>query len=324
MSLKKYIKTNFDYDVSGLTAYVDEQSPDLIVRSVSEAKTLGYITIQEGVKKTEELKLMDDSITYQASGSCALTPSGNTVFTDRAIGVESLGYMKKFCNKDLAGFWTQLALRSGANEENKDLPFEEQLTSYLLQLHAHELDKLIWRGNKSTGTGNLAMMNGYAQFLTTGAGCVNLNTSSTVAITNSNAYDVFYECFTNTPSNVAEASDLICFTGRENFNKLMKNLVDSNFFHYSPSAIATMNEVILPGTDMKIVKVNGLNTKDDIYTGRASEFVFGTDLTSDFESFDLWYSQDDDVIYIRSQFRAGVQVPFLNQIGVWHGTSSPS
>ena len=133
-----------------------------------------------------------------------------------------------------------------------------------------------------------------------------------------------YECFTNTPSNVAEASDLVCFTGRENFNKLMKNLVDSNFFHYSPSAIATMNEVILPGTDMKIVKVNGLNTKDDIYTGRASEFVFGTDLTSDFESFDLWYSQDDDLIYIRSQFRAGVQVPFLNQLGVWHGTSSPS
>ena len=75
---------------------------------------------------------------------------------------------------------------------------------------------------------------------------------------------------------------------------------------------------------MRIIKVNGLNGKDDIYTGRGSQFVFGTDLSSDFENFDLWYSLDDDVIYLRSKFRAGVQVPFLDQIGVFHGTSSPS
>jgi hypothetical protein len=82
--------------------------------------------------------------------------------------------------------------------------------------------------------------------------------------------------------------------------------------------------LILPGTNMRIVKVNGLNGLDNIYTGRASQFVFGTDLSSDFENFDLWYSQDDDVIYLRSKFRAGVQVPFLSQIGVWNGTGSPN
>jgi len=193
-----------------------------------------------------------------------------------------------------------------------------------LQLHALELDKLIWRGNKSTGAGNLQWMNGYRQFLTTGNGCVNLNTSSTSSIDASNAYDVFYECFSNTPEAVAEATDFICFTGRENFNFLMKNLVDLNFFHYSPAQVATMDEVIVPGTDMRVVKVPGLNTLDNIYTGKASQFVFGTDLSSDFDNYDLWYSQDDDVIYVRSKFRAGVQVPFLDQIGVWNGTGSPN
>jgi hypothetical protein len=140
----------------------------------------------------------------------------------------------------------------------------------------------------------------------------------------SNAFDVFYECFVNTPANVAEANDFICFTGRENFNFLTKNLVDDNLFHYNPANIGDLNELILPGTNMRIVKVNGLNGLDNIYTGRASHFVFGTDLSSDFENFDLWFSQDDDVIYLRSKFRAGVQVPFLNQIGVWNGTSSPN
>ena len=323
MSLKKFIKQKFDYDVSGLAAYVDEQREDLITRSVTEAKTLRYITIQEGIKGSEEIKLLDDTLTYQA-GDCEMPPAGDTVFTDRAIAVETLGYMKKFCQKDLAGFWTQLALTPGASAEDKNLPFEAQITNYLLSLHALELDKLIWKGNKATGTGNLQWMNGYRQFLTTGNGCVNLNTSSVASIDASNAYDVFYECFTNTPEAVAESADFVCFAGRENFNYLMKNLVDLNFFHYSPAQIATMEEIIVPGTDMRVVKVPGLNTLDNIYTGKASHFVFGTDLSSDFDNYDLWYSQDDDVIYIRSKFRAGVQVPFLDQIGVWNGTGSPN
>jgi len=323
MSLKRTMQEKFAYDVSGLASYVDEQRDALTVRAVTEAKTLQYINIQEGIKGSEEIKLMDDSIVYQA-GDCSMTPSGDTVFTDRAIAVETLGFMKSFCNKDLAGFWTQLGLRPGAMAEDKELPFEQQIIDYLLKLHSYELDKLIWKGNKSTGSGNLAFMNGYRSFLTTGNGCVDLNGTATASISASNAYDVFYECFENTPSNIAESGDLICFTGRENFNFLMKDLVDQNFFHYSPANIATMDEIIVPGTNMRVVKVNGLNGLDNIYTGRASEFVFGTDLRSDFDNFELWYSQDDDVLYLRSKFRAGVQVPFLNQIGVWNGTSSPN
>jgi len=323
MSLKKYLSSNFDFDVSGLAAYVDEQSQELLVKQVTAGKTLEQITIQEGVKGSAEIKLMDDSLVYQA-GDCTMTASGDTVFTDRAISVETLGYMKKFCQKDLAGFWTQLNLRAGAMAEDEELPFEALIIEYIQTLQSNELDKLIWRGNKSTGTGNLAFMNGFRSILTTGAGCVNLNTSSVASITNANAYDVFYEVFENSPEAVAESADFKCFTGRENFNKLIKNLVDLNFFYYSPEQIASMDSVVVPGTDMVVSKVVGLNTLDNIYTGRASHFIFGTDLTGDLDQFELWYSKDDDVLYMRSKFRAGVQVPYLDQIGVWNGTSSPN
>ena len=323
MSLKKYIETRFDFDVTGLGAYVDEQSDEILVKQVTAGRTLEKITIQEGIKGSSEIKLMDDSVVYQA-GDCTMTASGDTVFTDRAISVETLGFMKKFCQKDLDGFWTQLNLRAGAMAEDEELPFEAQIVEYLLNLHSNELDKLIWKGNKSTGTGNLAFMNGFRQFLTTGNGCVDLNTSAVASITNSNAYDVFYEVFENSVEAVAESDDFVCFTGRENFNKLIKNLVDLNFFHYSPDQIAELNEVTVPGTDMVVSKVVGLNQLDNIYTGRASHFIFGTDLTGDLDQFTLFYSQDDDVIYLRSKFRAGVQVPFLDQIGVWNGTGSPN
>lgn len=318
MSIKKYVKSNFDYDVSGLSPYVDDQREDLIHRSVTEAQTLSYIAIQQGIKGTEDLKLLNDSIVYQ-TGDCSMSPSGDTIFTDRQISVETIGYLKKFCQKDLAGFWTQLALRPGAMAEDKTLPFEQVLINYLLELHAFELEKLIWQGNKVSGSGNLAFMNGFNSFLTVANGCVDLNLSGATQIDATNAFDIFYEAFINTPSNVAEGQDFICFTGRENFNFLLKNLVDLNMFHYNPAQIGTMNEILLPGTNMRIVKVNGLNGTTKIYTGRASHFYFGTDLSSDFESYDLWYSFDDDVIYLRSKFRAGVQVPFLNQVGTFEG-----
>jgi hypothetical protein len=318
MSIKKYVKSNFDYDVNGLAPYVDDQREDLIHRSVTEAQTLSYIAIQQGIKGSEELKLLNDSIVYQ-SGDCSMSPSGDTIFTDRAIAVETIGYLKRFCQKDLAGFWTQLALRPGAMAEDKTLPFEQILINYLLELHAFELEKLIWQGNKATGVGNLAFMNGFNQFLTVANGCVDLNTTGTSSIDATNAFDIFYEAFTNTPSNIAEGQDFICFTGRENFNFLLKNLVDLNLYNYNPTQIATLSELLLPGTNMRVVKVNGLNGTTKIYTGRASHFFFGTDLSSDFESYDLWYSFDDDVIYLRSKFRAGVQVPFLNQVGTYEG-----
>jgi hypothetical protein len=318
MSIKKYVKSNFDYDVSGLAPYVDDQREDLIHRSVTEAQTLSYIAIQQGIKGTEDLKLLNDSIVYQ-NGDCSMSPSGDTIFTDRQISVETIGYLKKFCQKDLAGFWTQLALRPGAMAEDKTLPFEQVLINYLLELHAFELEKLIWQGDKISGSGNLAFMNGFNSFLTVANGCVDLNQSGTSSIDATNAFAIFYEAFTNTPSNVAEGQDFICFTGRENFNFLLKNLVDLNMFHYNPAQIGTMNEILLPGTNMRVVKLNGLNGTTKIYTGRASHFYFGTDLSSDFESYDLWYSFDDDVIYLRSKFRAGVQVPFLNQVGTYEG-----
>jgi hypothetical protein len=315
-SLKQIIKQKFDYDVADLGAYVDEQRNELLVRQVTEARTLQLIKTQEGIKGTEKLKLLSDTLTYQTA-DCEMTDLGETRFSDRQITVEPIGYKKGFCNDDLVGFWTQLALPAGAMAQNKELPFEALITNYILSLNALELDKLIWKGNKTTGSGNLAFMNGFASFLTVANGCTNLNPSNATAINAGNAYDLFYDMFNSMDSAVAESPEKVAFCGRENFNYLVKNLVDLNFFHYSPADIASMTSVIIPGTDLTVEKVPGLNGDSRVFVGKRSAFTFGTDLASDSSNFELWYSQDDDKLYIRSKFKAGVQVPFLNEIGVF-------
>lgn len=324
MSLKKLIKSKFDYDVSDLSAYVDEQREELLTRQVSEARTLQLINIQTGIKGSEKLKLVNTDIEYQ-TGTCGMTESGDVTFSDRQITVEPIGWMKGFCNEDLVGFWTQMGLRPGAQAQQSELPFQQVLTDFMLRKNAIELDKLIWKGNKSTGTGNLAFINGFNQFLTLGNGCVDLNVSGASAITASNAYDLFfdaYEAMQLANSAVADAEDSVFFCGKETLTKLRRNMIALNFFTFTPD-LDPMTQPLF-GTTKTVHAVEGLNGTNKIRFGKRSEFVFGTDLSSDYDNFELWYEQKDDKLYIRSKFRAGVQVPFLDQIGVFDLVGSPS
>lgn len=323
MSLRKFIKSNFNYDVSDLSAYVDEQRNELLTRQVTEARTLQLINIQTGIKHAEKLKLLNDTIIYQ-DGDCGMTPQGDTEFSDRVITVKTLGFMKEFCNKDLEGFWTQLGLRAGAMAEDKDLPFQQQLVNFILEKHALQLDNLIWKGDENLPSGNLSKMNGFNKLLTLANGCIDINGGYS-AITSSNAYALFYDAYLAMQAvnaSLTEDNDTVFFCGVETLSKLRLNMINLNFFTFTPNLNA--NTQPLFGTSKIVEAVPGLAGTNKIFIGKRSEMVFGTDLTSDLDNFELWYSQDADKIFMRSKFRAGVQVPFLDQIGVFDPTNSPS
>lgn len=318
MSLKAQAQS-FGYDMTDLSDYVNQNSTELLVRQVTEAKTLAIINIQEGIKHKEIMKIADTTLEYQVA-DCEMTNGSDIKYTEREISVATIGFKKKICQKDLAAFWTNQTLRAGTANEDKEMPFEAQLTNFILKLQAKALDSMIWKSDSALTSGNLQFFDGFQKILTVSAGCTELNLSGATSITNSNGYAIAYECYVNSLEDVVEdgdAGDFVALCGRQTFHKVIKNLVDLDFFHFSPNDIASMESVTIPGTDMVLTKLPGLTGTDQIYTGKASHMTFGTDLSGDFDALEIWYSQDDDVIYIRSKFRAGVQVPFLNEIGVW-------
>jgi len=324
MSLKKFIKSKFDYDVSDLSAYVDEQRDELLTRQVTEARTLSLINIQTGIKGSEKLKLVNTDIVYQTA-DCEMTPSGGVDFSDRQISVEDIGFYKGFCNSDLVGFWTQLGLRPGASAEMKEMPFQQLLVDYMLKKHALQLDNLIWKGDKALPSGNLSFMNGYNKLLTVSAGCVDLNIGGVSAITASNAYQVLfsaYEAMQAVNTAVSEDEDAVIFCGIETLTKLRTNMINLNFFTFTPNLDPRTQPLF--GTTKVVEAVPGLDGTNKIFFGKRTDMVFGTDLESDFDNIELWYEQKDDKLYLRNKFRAGVQVPFLDQIGVFDLTNSPS
>jgi hypothetical protein len=321
MSVKNLVKSKFDYDVSALPAYIDQERDQLLVRQVTDARSLNYVTVQSGVKGTEALKLMTTQVVYQ-TGGCGMTPSGNTVFTNRNITVNPIGYMQKFCNENLVGKWTQKALRAGLASQNEALPFEEAFTNHILELNALEVDKLIWQGDTDLVSGNLSFANGFKKNVTVGGGAVDL--SGVGAITTTNAFSKFRQMTALMPQEIAEATDFTYFVDRATFLALMNNMIDLNLFHFNPTQLGDLVEFTFP-TIGRVVSIPGLNGANVIYCGKAEEFIVGTDLESDFDELKIWYSEDNDDIRVRSKFRLGTQVPFPAQIGRYDGAVvSPS
>jgi hypothetical protein len=197
---------NFDFDTSGLSAYADENSDVLHRRSVLTGTTISMVRVQEDVKGTAKIKLLNDSITYQAADDCSMTADGNsTVFTDKNIVTVKQGFLKQFCQDDLSGFWTRLALRGGAMAENETLIFEEELMDYILELHSAALEGLVWTGDTSGSD----LIDGWATQMVADAVIPNSNSAGVTAMSSSNAYAQFLATARLMPTAVRKKEDKV-------------------------------------------------------------------------------------------------------------------
>jgi hypothetical protein len=333
MSLRKQIKSQFDYDVSGLTNYVEEKEDQVLVLAVTGAPTLDAIRVETGIKGTQRVHTLDADVNYQDASSCGLENNGDVTLGEFDLTTHAIGYKMKFCNKDLIGKYPQTWLTAGAQAEDENLPIEERIINRIVTKNNFELEKLIWRGDSALSSGNLQFFNGFKTLFDASSIVTELNGfggSNIVAnITSANAYDVFYsvaERMDAVNEGIADSGEMIIFTDRTKFSMLTKNLVGLNLFHFDPDSKRSRYEIEMPGTDIKVRVATGLSGAGNggIYVGKSSELTFGTDLESDSDSFRIWYSEDDDVIYVQNKFRAGVNVPFFDQIGKFTITGSSS
>ena len=75
-------------------------------------------------------------------------------------------------------------------------------------------------------------------------------------------------------------------------------------------------EYMLPGTNVRVIAVPGM-ADDKAVAGRLSNFFYGTDLESDMETFDLWYSKDNREFRIDVSFIAGVQIAYPSEVAYY-------
>ena len=275
-----------------LSVYVDENKLDLIRKSVLGAKTINYLNIQSDVVGKTKINLLDTTVQFGDGSACGWNEAGTSTITQREINPASIKVNMSFCDKAMQKYFMnhQIAVAAGRST----LPFEEQFIAGVVEGVGKKLEDAIWNGVNI----NSVQYDGFVQIVTKSA-----TTGSTV-------YDSVRNLYNGIPS--ASLMDTVIFIGIDGFRSLAGELTAKNLYHYDPKVDEAF-EMVLPGTTTKVIGVPGLDGSNKAYAINTKHAFYGTDMQNDNETFDFWYSKDNQEFRLAINFVEGVQVAFPDE-----------
>jgi hypothetical protein len=307
-----------------LSAYTKQLVEPLLTSAVIGAKTQqmimdGGIVIPKA-KSVVAIPLMDTDAVFQADG-CGYSPSGTTSFTQRSITVGKIQVSETICPKNFEAYFTQEALRQGSNYQ--DFGNTQFLDAYLAKKNARiaaQIETAIWQGDiTGSGGANLNKFDGLQKQLDNGSpidanvsGYTGVSGSPIATITVSNVVAATEGIYKAIPAEVMAKGDVKIFVGYDWYRLLILAYRALNLFSYNPQDVNAQS-FILPGTNIEIVPVNGLNTTGDAYAMSVANMALAVDLENEENNYRVWYSEDNDEVRTKVSFKVGVNVAFTNE-----------
>lgn len=289
--------------MTSLTAYVEQRRLPLIKEAVLKAKSASLFNLQTDIKTSAALNLLSTDVEFGDGLTCGWDEAGTQTLSQRVLTTGNIKINMAYCDKAMLKYWTQYQVRVAAGQ--KTLPFEEDFISGVVENVKAAIETAIWQGDTTSQTNNLKYFDGLLKILKDAAGTVD------VTITGTSAYDDVMAVYNAIPEKVLDGASIL--VGADTFRKFVQELVAKNYFHYSGENLN--GEIMLPGSQVKVIAVNGLNGTDKIIAGQLDKnFFYGCDMMNDEEKFEMWYSQDFREFRLAIEFNAGVQVAFPDEI----------
>jgi hypothetical protein len=309
------------FSVGTLANYTKENEKLLVVSSVLGSKTASLIkeagTVLVGVKSSEQINIMDTDAIFQDGSSCGFNASGLTSFTQRTVTVGKIKVNEALCLKDLEAKYLQKALPAGSSYDS--MIYSEEYSKRKAEKIAQQLEKTLWVGATGSVDVNLNKFSGITTLITADGGAV-VNANSIAlhgvvetAITDANVISIFDDIYKAIPAQVVDKDDIAIFCGMDTFRTYTVKLKSSNLFHYKYDEAAN-GQFFLPGTNVRVIAVQGLNGTNDIVAARISNFYIGTDLLNEEERFELFFAKEADQMRFVSEFKMGINFAFPDEI----------
>jgi len=314
-------------DLSALTNYVKENELQLTSAAIFSAKTASLIeakgNVQVGIKSAETINILTTDAVFQAGGTCGFSSSGTTTITQRTITVGKIKVQESICPKVFEAKYTQKALKEGSSYDY--MAYATEFTAQKVQRIGAALETAIWQGDTTSGTANLNKFNGFATIINAlgfgGSGDpINGNTSALTTLTKSNVRQAVDEIFQAIPAALLDKDDFVIFCGNDTFREYVVALRDANLFNYTVDAVNM--EIIVAGTNVRLIGVNGLNTTDYMVGICMSNMYLGTDMLNEQDRFELFYAKEADEMRFVVEFKLGVQVAFTDEVVFWKKASA--
>jgi hypothetical protein len=306
---------------SGLSAYTKQLVKPLLTSAVFEAKTQQLILangiVIPNVKSSVAIPLMESDAVF-GTQSCSFDASGTTTFSQRSITVGKIKVEEKICPKDMEAYFTQEALKAGSTYE--DFGNSDFQAAYLAKKNsriAAQLETAIWQGDTTSATANLNKFDGLQKLIAAGSPVdANVSAFTGVAtittVTASNVVAATEGIFKAIPVAVLGKGDVKIFVGNDWYRLLILAYRALNLFAYNPQD-SQAQSFILPGTNVEVVSVNGLNGTGDAYAISLSNMAIAVDLVDEETAYRLWYSEDNNDVRFRAEWKFGTNVAFTNE-----------
>ena len=304
------------FDVSALSAYVNEHAMGLIVQSVAGGQLSKYANLQAGIKGPTTINTLDTNVVLQDAG-CSRSADGTTTLSQRTITPNALAVFEDLCTASLEATYLSTELKKGVTEQLESIPFEQTYIDLKVAKIQKQIEVKDWTGVAGAGS--------YAGLAAQASAVVEINPASAGAIVAAASGNGIIAAFTkmaqNMDEDIADADDIKLFCGMDMFLMYQAAIADGNYFHYVVDG-APMNELPLIGfpqvTVVGTVGLSGLNTgvAGDVcaYLTRASNIVIGVDIPDE-EADDVqsWFDPNTRLYKFSFCFRRGLNWAFPTQ-----------
>jgi hypothetical protein len=285
----------FGFDISALPAYTDQLSLDLVSKVVLKTDLLDYVDLRSGFTSgTVSINLVDADLPV-SSLTCGWNSDGEVTYTQVPVTIESLQSKTEMCVEDLRSVYQSAFMN--ASTGNDMIPFEEVISeSYADKLRKYNEGFLI------NGFGATA---GLKAQITVANGAT-IQGGTPAAWTAANAFEQALDLYDAIAEKVKDREDLIAVVSPDAYRALTRALVAQNLYNYN--SVEGNDIIILPGTNLTIVKSSGLVGSDYKFAGPGKMILAATGLTDELDSFRFFYDEAADVMKFRAAWRLGVGV----------------
>jgi hypothetical protein len=321
------LKDEFDFDVSEIGTYVDEQSEDIVEELVLGGSLVSRVQVMEGVKGSEKIKLMKMDTPLQSAESCGRTPDGDIIFTDKTISSHPVKIDMATCNKTLKGTWAQMLLALGKRAEKENLPLEDVIAAFVVKRGHLKNQDIMFRGDVDSVNPDLVHYDGYIKKWKAD----NLLYKATFEgpLTVENAFARFVELAYLVPEVLLDngiVPEIIC--SRKEAQMVLQNIYNDKDYSANIDVNRDGGELsfVLPTTNITVRSYPQLKpavpNTDGVGVNAGEVFIvpyefmfFATDLEGDIDEFWLKYEDIQEKLFFGCEWGSGVEYVYADYFG---------
>lgn len=294
-------------NIDAIKGYVDEAKLGLIGKIFNANDTIPHLNLQAGIKGATQLNMLDTSVEFADGTVCGWDPKGADTFSKRVLTPALIKVQKAWCPDVLFHTWMNNQLKyAAAGTSMTDAELAEAIIAQQVTEVGKELEEKIWTGSTESGD----LFDGFSKIIKGEASAIAVETTATTV--SGKILDVINAL----PEDAYSMGDVVVYMGKDMYRKYIQELMANGniIMNQDYTNLRMPNSIIVPGTDVTVYGVRGLNETGAIFASYAKNFVYGTDLVEGPEDVSFKYVDYDEQYHLNIKFVAGVQVAFPSLI----------